>query len=63
MKDRIELPLSRFLRRVMAAGVLLCGLSGPAVPAVQPEGDARKTEAELQAVKSGIERVYASENR
>lgn len=28
-----------------------------AVPAVQPEADARKTEAELQAVKSEIERV------
>ncbi|MBV8806045.1 MAG: peptidoglycan DD-metalloendopeptidase family protein [Sinobacteraceae bacterium] len=31
--------------------------SGPAVPAVQPEADARKTEAELQAVKAEIERV------
>jgi murein hydrolase activator len=39
-------------------GLLIClGSSGLAVPAVQPEADARKTEAELQAVKAEIERV------
>src|ERR1700736_599224 len=37
--------------------LVLLGGWDPAVPAVQPEADARKTEAELQAVKSEIERV------
>jgi murein hydrolase activator len=37
--------------------LVLCGAVSPGVPAVQSEADARKTEAELQAVKSEIERV------
>jgi septal ring factor EnvC (AmiA/AmiB activator) len=41
-----------------ALGLLvLSGGWGQEAPAVQPEADARKTEAELQAVKSEIERV------
>src|SRR5882724_6053157 len=43
---------------VAALGLLLLsGGWGQEAPAVQPEADARKTEAELQAVKSEIERV------
>jgi murein hydrolase activator len=42
----------------VALGLLvLSGGWGQEAPAVQPEADARKTEAELQAVKSEIERV------
>lgn len=37
--------------------VVLCGAPGPAAPAGRPDSDAQKTEAELQAVKSEIERV------
>ena len=48
----------RSLLGLGALGLLIClGGSGLAVPAVQPEADARKTEAELQAVKAEIERV------
>jgi len=36
---------------------VLCGADGQTARAAQPEADARKTEAELQAVKSEIERV------
>ena len=36
---------------------MLCGADGQTARAAQPEADARKTEAELQAVKSEIERV------
>ena len=39
------------------AGVLLTLCAGEAAPAAQPEASARKTEAELQAVKAEIERV------
>jgi murein hydrolase activator len=41
----------------VVALLVLCGGPGLAVPAAQSEADARKTEAELQAVKSEIERV------
>ena len=37
--------------------VVLCGAPGPAAPAGRPDSDTQKTEAELQAVKSEIERV------
>ena len=48
----------RSLLGLATVGLLIClAGSGPAVPAVQPEADARKTEAELQAVKAEIERV------
>ena len=48
----------RSLLGLATLGLLIClAGSGPAVPAVQPEADARKTEAELQAVKAEIERV------
>jgi len=57
MTDRVQLPFYRFLKPALVAGVVLCGLPGAAVPAVQSGSDARKTEAELQAVKSEIERV------
>ena len=36
---------------------VLCGVDEPGARAAQPEADARKTEAELQAVKFEIERV------
>src|SRR5882724_197720 len=50
--------LSRLLLGTGFLGLLvLCGGPGPAVRAAQSEADARKTEAELQAVKSEIERV------
>ncbi|HWM70822.1 MAG TPA: peptidoglycan DD-metalloendopeptidase family protein [Steroidobacteraceae bacterium] len=50
--------LSRLLWGAGFLGLLvLCGGPGPAVRAAQSEADARKTEAELQAVKSEIERV------
>jgi len=39
------------------ASLVLCGLPGATVPAAQTGADARKTEAELQSVKSEIERV------
>ena len=42
------------------AGALCCALSGMAAPAgapASPQADARKTEEQLQAVKSEIERV------
>jgi murein hydrolase activator len=41
----------------LLALLALCGVPGLASPAGQPEADARKTEAELQAVKSEIDRV------
>src|SRR2546430_2529117 len=47
-------------RRVAAAALAWMVLGGaplPAAPAGHPEADARKAEAELQAVKSGIQRV------
>ena len=48
-------------RSLLGPGILallaLCGGPDLAIPAVQSEADARKTEAELQAVKSEIERV------
>lgn len=45
------------VRLALLAGLVLCGGVSPALPAAQSEADARKTEAELQAVKSEIERV------
>jgi septal ring factor EnvC (AmiA/AmiB activator) len=42
---------------LLLAWIAFCVGPGPAVGAAQPEADARKTEAELQAVKSEIERV------
>jgi septal ring factor EnvC (AmiA/AmiB activator) len=51
----------RSRRSLLGPGFLalmaLCGVPDLAVPAAQSEADARKTEAELQAVKSEIERV------
>jgi len=47
-------------RRVAAGALALMVLGGaplPAAPAAHPETDARKAEAELQAVKSEIERI------
>src|SRR2546430_10367070 len=47
-------------RRVAAAALawmVLGGAALPAAPAGHPEADARKAEAELQAVKSEIERI------
>jgi septal ring factor EnvC (AmiA/AmiB activator) len=54
--------LQPFLLGLRAASVcfgMLVALlgAGPATPATQPPGDARKTEAELQAVKGEIERI------
>jgi septal ring factor EnvC (AmiA/AmiB activator) len=43
--------------RAILAMLALCGGAGPGVWAAQSEADARKTEAQLQAVKSEIERV------
>jgi len=60
MTDRVQLPFYRFLRPLapaLAAALVLCGLPGATVPAAQTDTDARKTEAELQSVKSEIERV------
>src|SRR3981189_1579716 len=48
-------------RPLLGPGLLallaLCGGPGLALPAAQPGADASKTEAQLQAVKSEIERV------
>lgn len=57
MTDRIQLLFRRSLGPALLAAGVLCGLPGAAVPAEKPEADTRKTEAELQAVKSEIERV------
>jgi septal ring factor EnvC (AmiA/AmiB activator) len=57
MTDRIQLLFRRSLGPALMAVGLLCGLTGTAVPAEKPAADTRKTEAELQAVKSEIERV------
>ncbi len=56
--DRIEIgPRRRLLGAGLLALLALCGRPQPAVPAAQSEADARKAEAQLQAVKSEIERV------
>ncbi len=39
------------------AALLLLGVAAVATPAPHPEGDARKTEAQLEAVKAEIERI------
>jgi murein hydrolase activator len=44
--------------RLRALALLaICGWLAPALPATRPETDAQKTEVELQAVKSEIERI------
>jgi septal ring factor EnvC (AmiA/AmiB activator) len=50
-------PLEPLLGPGLLALLALCGAPGLALSATQPEADTRKTEAELQAVKSEIERV------
>jgi septal ring factor EnvC (AmiA/AmiB activator) len=57
MTDRIELTIGRAVGPALLACLVLCVVPGRAIPAAQSEADARKTEAELQAVKSEIERV------
>ena len=57
---RVEMqlrPRRSLLRPGFLALLALCGAPDLAVRAAQSEADARKTEAELQAVKSEIERV------
>ncbi len=41
----------------LALALLLCASPSPGAPAGRPEADARKAEAELQAVKAEIERI------
>ncbi|HEY2403015.1 MAG TPA: peptidoglycan DD-metalloendopeptidase family protein [Steroidobacteraceae bacterium] len=57
MTDRIELTIGRAVGAALLACLVLCVVPSRAVPAAQSQADARKTEAELQAVKSEIERV------
>jgi len=57
MTDRIQLLNRCALGPALLATGMLCALPGIAVPAEKPQADTRKTEAELQAVKSEIERV------
>ena len=59
---RIQIQMAlRCLEPLLGPGLLallaLCGTPGLALPAAQPGADASKTEAQLQAVKSEIERV------
>ena len=44
-------------RAGLTALLVLCGAPGAAVPAAQPDADAKRTQAELQAVKSEIDRM------
>lgn len=55
LRTQMALPL-RHLRAGLLVLLALGGADG-ALPAAQPESDARKTEVQLQAVKSEIERV------
>src|SRR5260370_31050098 len=55
------MPFGTSWARRVAAGALalmvLCNAPLPGAPAAHPEADARKAEAELQAVKSEIDRI------
>jgi septal ring factor EnvC (AmiA/AmiB activator) len=55
--EMVPIPRRSLLGPGLLALLALCGGPDLATPAVQSEADARKTEAELQAVKSEIERV------
>jgi murein hydrolase activator len=63
--SRIRAPI-RHRRPLLGPGLgavlALCGGWGRALPAGAPESDARKAEAELQAVKSEIERITQQVN-
>src|ERR1700761_8748961 len=62
LRIQIKISPNRPLMGVISLVLMLCGGFGTAVPAAPSEADARKTEAELQAVKAEIERVSRQVN-